>query len=174
MLRITGGTYRGHKVSSPINVVRPTSSKTKQALFNVLGDIQDCCFCDVYAGTGLVGIEALSRGAKHCTFVENHFLVFQQLKKTMIKLTIPREQYELVKLNAQSYLAEKMTKTYNIVFVDPPFQHSFEQVYQNFKSLVSQSGTLVIQYPSQQTPLWLKNVSQIKTYGESSLAFVSL
>lgn len=70
-MRVTGGTGRGQRLKVPSGLrVRPTSDKVKQALFNILGErVADAVFLDLYAGAGGIGLEALSRGAKHVVFV---------------------------------------------------------------------------------------------------------
>ena len=73
-MRITGGEVKGRVIASPPGLsVRPTASKIRQALFNILGDkIVDAHFLDIFAGSGLVGLEALSRGAQSLTGIEEH------------------------------------------------------------------------------------------------------
>ena len=72
MIRITGGLWRGRKLRTPEgDATRPTPAMVRAALFNILGDtVMGCVFCDLYAGSGVIGIEALSRGAARAVFVE--------------------------------------------------------------------------------------------------------
>ncbi len=174
MLRITGGNLKGRQLASPssFDIVRPTSSKVRQALFHILGDLNGLTFCDVCAGTGLVGIEALSRGAFHVTFVENNLTVYQQLKKNINTLSIQPKQFKLFKTNARSNLFDNLKQQFDIIFVDPPFQQNFDSLVQEMATLVSPNGQMVIQYPSHQSLKWKEQAEKVKVYGESSLAFI--
>ncbi|MCF6776986.1 16S rRNA (guanine(966)-N(2))-methyltransferase RsmD [Thiotrichales bacterium 19X7-9] len=121
ILRIIGGQWRSRKLSFPSNVqhLRPTADRIRETLFNWLQqDIIGSNCLDVFAGSGALGIEALSRGANACTFVEKSHRAYLQLKKNL-KL-----------LNAQNTtclsgdalkLLTKLDHNYDIIFLDPPF-----------------------------------------------------
>src|SRR3569832_2330067 len=85
IMRIIAGTLKGRRLSAPAGLdLRPTSDKVKEALFNILSDrIEGTAFLDLYAGTGSVGMDALSRGARNVVFVENNKRHLQYLKKNI-------------------------------------------------------------------------------------------
>lgn len=92
-LRVTGGTRRGRKLlSPPKNTIRPASDLVRQALFNMLGEeIVECVFYDVFAGTGIVGIEALSRGAARAIFVERDRRQLQLIRQNLDRVEFAAE-----------------------------------------------------------------------------------
>ncbi len=137
-MRITGGTGRGRKLKAPGGErVRPTSDKVKQALFNILGErVQDSVFLDLYAGTGGIGLEALSRGAEKVIFVDDSRKSVLVIKKN-IEQTGFGERAQVVTSRAESFL-KKASEQFDIVFLDPPY--SVEQ--EPLLNFVSESGVL--------------------------------
>ncbi|MBI3604444.1 MAG: 16S rRNA (guanine(966)-N(2))-methyltransferase RsmD [Nitrospirae bacterium] len=121
MIKVTGGFKKGRALcrTPGHHELRPTSGKVKEALFNILGDqIAGADFLDLFAGTGSVGIEALSRGARHCTFVEKDKNHFNLLKKNI----------DHFQLNASSTLLcldvfkfKTPGHLYDIAYIDPPY-----------------------------------------------------
>lgn len=89
-LRVTGGSHRGRRVlSPPKNTIRPASDLVRQAVFNMLGDsIIDAVFFDVFAGTGIVGIEALSRGASRAIFIERDRRQLQLIRQNLRRVDL--------------------------------------------------------------------------------------
>jgi 16S rRNA (guanine966-N2)-methyltransferase len=127
-MRIIAGTYRSRILKSlKGQALRPTSDRLRETLFNVLGDdVEGARFVDVFAGTGAVGIEALSRGAREAVFIENHgpaaALIRQNLDSLGIRsgaTVLPLDALRgLERLDAQ----QQSTKPgYDFVFVDPPY-----------------------------------------------------
>lgn len=137
-MRITGGTGRGRKLKAPGGErVRPTSDKVKQALFNILGQrVLHSVFLDLYAGTGGIGLEALSRGAEKVLFVDDSRKSVLVIKKN-IEQTGFGERAQVVTSRAESFL-KKASGQFDIVFLDPPY--SIEQG--PLLNLVSESGVL--------------------------------
>ncbi len=122
MIKISGGLEKG----KPVSVLggrdlRPTGAKVRQALFNILGDkIVHSNFLDLFAGTGAIGIEALSRGADYATFVEknkDHF----KLLKTNVDFFQFTQRATLLHVDAFKYGISGATGLFDIVFLDPPY-----------------------------------------------------
>ena len=125
-MRITGGEYRGRLLQSPKDrTIRPTSDKVRQAIFNILGsriDLEGISVLDAFCGTGALGIEALSRGALCCTFMD----------KNGGSLGLAEENFAALKIAAQhSFVLKDATKAgpkpdtiaaANLVFLDPPYK----------------------------------------------------
>ena len=119
-IRIIGGKWRGRKLKfPPIETLRPTPNRVRETLFNWLSPvIKDAHCLDLFAGSGALGFEALSRGAKHVVFIE-------QNKKILEYLTANQEMLgcvdaEALCLNAEDYL-KQTSRSFDIVFLDPPF-----------------------------------------------------
>jgi 16S rRNA (guanine966-N2)-methyltransferase len=130
-MRISGGTAKGRR-TSPKRLLsktfkngrlRPTSSKVREALFDILREkINSATFIDLYAGTGTVGFEALSRGAKKVIFVEQNIFRVKQIKKSVTELGF-QGQAEVVKGRASDFLMKDSAnkELSDIFFLDPPY-----------------------------------------------------
>jgi 16S rRNA (guanine(966)-N(2))-methyltransferase RsmD len=105
-MRIIAGKFRGRRLQSPpSDRTRPTSDRLREALFNVLAPkIEGAKFLDLCAGTGAVGIEALSRGAAHATFVDQSRRMCALIEENVRALSIGREELEIVTAEASKYL----------------------------------------------------------------------
>jgi len=119
-IRIIGGRWKGRRLSTlPGDRVRPTPDRVRETLFNWLMPVVEGARClDLFAGTGVLGIEALSRGAASSWFVESDTAVAEQLKGELIRLQIDGDR--LVCGDAVRFL-EGTPKPFDIVFLDPPF-----------------------------------------------------
>ena len=92
MIRIIGGTFRGRKIKAPKGLTtRPVLARVREALFNVIGDIGGFSVLDLYAGTGAMGIEALSRGAESAVFVDSGFHQCKIIRENLTALDIEAE-----------------------------------------------------------------------------------
>ncbi len=123
-MRVIAGSHRGRRLSGPRGIsLRPTSDKVREALFSILGNrIPGSRFLDLYAGTGAVGIEALSRGAQVVTFVESDPKVVQIIRKNLTACGL-LDQAELCVSATQTFLRQPQTWNgpYDVVFADPPY-----------------------------------------------------
>ena len=132
-MRIISGTYRGRVLKSPSgNKTRPTSDRLRETLFNVLQtkiDI-DTRFLDLCAGTGAVGIEALSRGAKFATFVDKSRRACALIEENLDHLAVPEDQTEVFQSAADDFLRrlDGNTAGWDIVFFDPPYAEDYSKV----------------------------------------------
>ena len=119
-MRIISGKYKGRLISMP-GGIRPTQNKVREALFDILGDIQGLSFLELFAGSGAVGFEALSRGAADLTLVEHNRDCVVALKKNI-------EPLKLEACNLLPWEAQKAIKAFNqekrrfdLIFLDPPY-----------------------------------------------------
>jgi len=124
-LTITGGTLRSRRVATPPGRdVRPTPSRVKEALFSILGDrVDGARVLDLFAGTGALGFESLSRGAAHVTFVERHRPTAQALRRSALELDVA-EHVEVVNAPAE-LAASAVDGRYDVVFADPPYAQPY-------------------------------------------------
>lgn len=147
-MRVIAGTARSLKLSTPEGMdTRPTTDRIKETLFNMIQfDIQGACFLDLFAGSGGIGIEALSRGAKEAVFVDNGreacSCIEKNLKHTKLESSgLVYKQDVFVALTALEY-----RKKFDIIFMDPPYHQELEQKvleYFTASSLVDEN-TLII------------------------------
>jgi 16S rRNA (guanine(966)-N(2))-methyltransferase RsmD len=121
-MRILGGAQRGRRLAGPSGEgIRPTAGRVKSALFNILAPrIPGARLLDLYAGTGLVGIEALSRGAEHVTFVESHTASCRVVKTNLERCGYAHLAH-VRSMTASRFLQQPLHRPYDIVFVDPPY-----------------------------------------------------
>lgn len=106
--------------------VRPTSDRLRETLFNIIAPrIEDSRFLDLCAGSGAVGIEALSRGASHVTFVDRSRRSCQLIEANVALCRIPEEQHEIYCTTAEDYLRHSNTDAWDIIFFDPPYKEDY-------------------------------------------------
>ncbi len=122
-MRIIGGTSRGRRLSGPRGAtIRPTADQVKEALFNILADrIVSARFLDLFAGTGNIGLEALSRGATQATFVESNPIACRLLEANVRRCGFERVA-EVRPVPVSRFLKHARGSAYDIVFLDPPYQ----------------------------------------------------
>ena len=181
-MRISGGTAKGRKVGNRKAFVakgdgdelRPTSAKVRQAVFNIVsGKIDECRFLDLYAGTGAVGIEALSRGARQAVFVENNAQRCSFIKDIAEKFGLAGCA-SVVKAEAAAFL-KKSSLPFDIIFIDPPYaSEELENSLRLIDTLLplGENGIVIAEHSSRREPaLNLSNLRFRKTYryGDTAL-----
>jgi len=123
-MRIIAGTYRSRQLQAPTGMAtRPTSDRLRETVFNVLAPrIEGARFLDLYAGSGAVGLEALSRGAEHVVFVERAPAALKALRSNLDKLGVKRG-FDLQACSVREYLrrAASVPRGFDVVFLDPPY-----------------------------------------------------
>ncbi len=126
-MRVIAGTHRGRRLHEPRELaLRPTSDRVREALFSILGhQLTNCRFLDLYAGTGAVGIEAISRGAQCVTSVESSREVVKLLQQN-VKLCHVGHQLNVKAQTVEQFLSrpDQWNGPYDIVFADPPYAES--------------------------------------------------
>lgn len=126
-VRIIGGDWRGRKL--PVLVadgLRPTSDRVRETVFNWLQfEVPGANCLDVFAGSGALGLEALSRGANHVTLLELNGENAKQLKQNLS--TLKSKKAEVVQTDSLQWLAKPPSQTYDVIFLDPPFNQGLMQ-----------------------------------------------
>jgi 16S rRNA (guanine966-N2)-methyltransferase len=124
-MRVIAGTYRSRQLSAPRGTkTRPTSDRLRETLFNILAPrLGGCRFVDLYAGTGAVGIEAVSRGASHVWFAENAEPALASLRQNLAALKISRDfTLEDRGVGAMLQRLSKLQERIDLVYLDPPYE----------------------------------------------------
>lgn len=149
-MRIITGKYGGRLIKMPKSkLVRPTTDKTKESIFNYLNNLIDfnsLKVCDMYAGSGSLGLEALSRGASEVHFIEKNFQVYKNLLEN-IKLLNAENSAKIFKMTCTKFSATTKNQ-YDLILADPPFFHDdIHQVVENIKlnGLLNDGGILIIE-----------------------------
>lgn len=154
-LRVISGSARGKKLLCVNgNDVRPTLDRVKESVFNMIAfDIPDAHVLDLFSGSGALGIEALSRGAHHSTFVDNSKDSVLITKKN---LEATHLDSSAVVINSDSIdFLTKTDKKFDIIFIDPPYESDlYEKSLSKIKenSLLTDSGFIVLEYDTETTP----------------------
>lgn len=123
-MRIIGGEFRSRLIAMPKGVkIRPTQDKVRQAIFNVLADVNGKRVLELFAGSGAFGIEAISRGAAYAVFVDNNFRCAQTIRENLDSLRIEVNYYDIIRTNALSVFPglAKDEEKFDLVFMDPPY-----------------------------------------------------
>ncbi len=121
-MRIIAGTHRGHRIAAPKGRdTRPTSDRVRENAFNLIGPVDGASVLDLFAGSGAMGLEALSRGAESATFVEADRQAAETIDQNLAKLRLPGAR--IVRADAVRALAAEASagRKYDLVLVDPPY-----------------------------------------------------
>ncbi|HEV7699555.1 MAG TPA: 16S rRNA (guanine(966)-N(2))-methyltransferase RsmD [Pyrinomonadaceae bacterium] len=150
-MRVISGIYRGRVLKSPPDPkTRPTSDRLRETLFNILapGIGAETRFLDLCAGTGAIGIEALSRGAAFTTFVDRSKKACALIEENLDKLGIPESQTNVLNLAAENFTGREHKIGWDLVFFDPPYESDYGLVIHDFGSrdLLRNGGTLVVEH----------------------------
>lgn len=151
-LRIIAGTHRGRPLRAPQgNETRPTSGRVREALFNILGNVEGLSVLDLYAGSGALGIEALSRGARRAVFVESRRAAIACLRDNLSSFGL-EEKALVLPIRVEQARAQLVTQgRFDLVFCDPPWAHLASAVAELDGWVVGEclapGGRLVVEHP---------------------------
>jgi 16S rRNA (guanine966-N2)-methyltransferase len=173
--RITGGELRGRVVRAPAGAgpgFRPTAARVREALFSILGvRVREARFADLYAGTGIVGLEALSRGAREVVFVEEQRALSRSIVEHCAQLGL-REVTTVITGRLPSAL-RRLAGAFDVVFMDPPYGDSLaEETLAATRGHVAEGALVVYEHSSRynppERPAGLRLVDR-RVYGDSAL-----
>lgn len=153
-MRVIAGKYRGRILRGPSDgKTRPTSDRLRETLFNILSPRigTETRFLDLCAGTGAIGIEALSRGAAFATFVDKSRRSCALIEQNLDALGVPESQTEVICLSAENFVGRDHQTPWDIAFFDPPYSANYHSVLYEFggdKAILAPDGVLVIEHHS--------------------------
>ena len=178
-MRITGGEFGGRNLKVPkSDAIRPTQDRVREALFNILqNEVADCDFLDLFAGSGAVGLEALSRGAAKATFVEANRRHLAVLRENVDSLRLQSTAVDIVAADAYRWLASYSGPGFSIGFADPPYALGEEKGYASVlatlaaRGVIRPNGLFVAEMTAvqkaEETPGW--ELVRDRTYGKTRL-----
>lgn len=181
MTRIIAGSLKGRRLATPPgDRTRPTSDRVREALFNSLapgGDLDGLRFADLYAGSGAVGIEALSRGAAAALFVESHAQTAKLLRRNLADLGATGA--EVICAPVEKALQNAPAAPYDIVFADPPYAVTDAEVAAVLEALVEHAwlapdADVVVERGGKDASVpWPPQVAEdrIRRYGTTALCY---
>ena len=150
-IRIIGGKWKGKKIYFNLNDdLRPTPDRAKETLFNWLGQDLNKMYClDLFSGTGALGLEALSRGAKKVTFVEKNKDYLQKIKKVYLEMS-EKEDCDFFCAECLEWVQNNSSKAkYDLIFIDPPFNKNLiDTLLSNIlrRELLSERGKIYFEF----------------------------
>lgn len=178
-MRIIGGKNRSRKIKQPnLDKVRPTKDRVREAIFNMIaGEVSGAKVLDLFSGTGAYGLEALSRGAKSCTFVESDRDVVHILEENIKSLGEGDNSTVLIDDGCKA--VEDLSKNkarFDIIFADPPYTSNLSKnilIIINQYDILEHFGVLVIEHnKAEELPEKEENITTCKqkTYGHTSVS----
>ncbi|WP_130806864.1 16S rRNA (guanine(966)-N(2))-methyltransferase RsmD [Senegalia massiliensis] len=180
-MRVITGTAKGHKLKAPKGTnTRPTTDKMKETLFNIINVYSDDIVLDLFAGSGSIGIEFLSRGAEKCFFIDNEInsykTIIENLEKTNFKNK--SEIYKMNYNNALNLFRDKNIK-FHYIFLDPPYKKNL--IIESIKliekyDLLTEDGVIIAEH-EKDLNLNIFNEKyniNIRNYGETSISFFKI
>ena len=180
-MRVISGTARGTKLNSIDSIsTRPTLDRVKESLFNIINrKIYEAKVLDLFAGSGAIGIECASRGAKKVVLCDNSKEAINIINKNIEKTHL-KEKIELIKSDAIIALENLKSEKYDIIFLDPPYnsqliKKTVEKIY--FQDMLSTEGTLIVETDDEERILkeiedYKENIYDTRNYGRVKLIFL--
>tara|TARA_B100001063_G_scaffold237926_1_gene259394 strand:- start:1577 stop:2140 length:564 start_codon:yes stop_codon:yes gene_type:complete len=186
-MRIISGYFKGKKITEPKDKeTRPLKDLTKESIFNIINHsnkfdvkLENSIVLDLFSGVGSFGLECLSRGAQHVTFVENYSGVLPILKRNLNNLKIEKN-YEIIEKNLfDNFNLKFLEKKFDIIFLDPPYKEKkLDFIIDNISEnkLLSKSGIIIIHRHKKEDGKFSKNLKifEEKKYGISKIFFGTL
>ena len=169
---ITGGKFKGRKIQAPDEkITRPTLSKVRQGVFNTLfsliGEFEGKSFLDLFGGSGIMGLEALSRGFENVCVFEKNPKIAQVLKKNYSALNLEPN----LKVSDSLKLLERLDKKFDVIYIDPPYYSGvYEEVFAKLRNLEIDDTIIIAEHSE---PLTIAGFSLIKekNYGGKLVSF---
>ena len=172
-MRIIAGSKKGHRIAAPRgDNTRPTGDRVREALFNMLGPLEGADVVDLFAGSGALGLEALSRGARRCVFVESGHAAARVIQANLLKLGLTGAIVQ--KRNALAFLREegKRGAHYDLVFCDPPYGE-WDKLEGDLAELLSpvlaEDGVLAVETDARVEPQLPLDLVTTRRYGSARI-----
>jgi 16S rRNA (guanine966-N2)-methyltransferase len=171
-VRVVAGELRGRKLVAPAgDATRPTADRVREALFSILTDVSGLRVLDLYAGSGALGIEALSRGAASATFVDSSRTAVETIRSNLATLGLDAAVH---RRDALDYLADTVgSATYDLVFADPPYDSALRvgpSLAERLPPLLTVDA-IVVTESNKRAPLELPfTLLRERTYGDTRIA----
>ena len=184
-MRVIAGTARGRPLKAPAGrSTRPTSDRVREAMFSSLADdIPGAVVLDLFAGTGALGIEALSRGAAHATFVELQPAVVAVLTDNVARAHVD-DRSTIVRVDAAAFVRREHDRQFTVVLCDPPYDHPLSGVMELISDLAGAGGlspdaVVVVERERRDPaladvgePSGLLAVDRVRSYGDTVLLYL--
>ena len=178
-MRVISGKAKSLRLYAPkTSKVRPASDKVKGAIFNILGEIEGLKVLDLFAGSGSVGIEALSRGAESAIFVESDRQIAHSIRKNLETCQFdPMGKILKMEVKKALSLLSKKNEKFDLIFVDPPYDRNLVNPTLSLLErylLLSEHGVIVIEHSPRETilPKEMLEIYDQRKYGQTFISFI--
>lgn len=169
-MRIIAGTHRGSRIAAPKGLsTRPTGDRVREAAFNLIGPVDGARVLDLFAGSGAMGIEALSRGAASVTFVESDRAACRTISENLERLRLTGAR---VICGEAVWALRQETRAYDLVLVDPPYEAWAElepKLAEHLPRLLAPDGLLVVETGARTEPSLPLPLRTSRRYGSARL-----
>ena len=173
-LRIISGLYGNRTIQALDNgVTHPMSERVRGSLFNIIGEeINNAKVLDTFAGSGSLGLEAISRGAKNSTFVERDKRAKQLLIENIKSIGV-EDKTTVFGMGVSAYIDDNSEKMYDVIFTDPPYNDMQLSTVSRLGKLLSPTGLMVLSYPGRGEVPTVDGIVVVdnRSYGNAALAF---
>ena len=171
-MRIIAGSRKGARIFSPKGATRPTGDRVREAAFNLIGPVDEMAVLDLFAGSGAMGFEALSRGARSAVLVESDRDAQKTIERNLEKLDLKGAM--ILKQDARKALAAETAagRRYDLVLVDPPYRmlDSLLPILSTYlPALLAEDGIVVLETPAREHPELPLAERTSRTYGSVRL-----
>ena len=175
-MRVVSGEYRSRKlITLTTDETRPTLDKVKAAVFNHLGPLNNKDFLDLFAGSGAIGIEALSRGIKQAVFNDVNPQAVAVIKENLNNLKVSPERYQIMNLDFNRAI-RNINKSFDIIYLDPPFNEDLAvKALKMIKKydLLKDEGEIVIESEKNQDfSDWGYRLIKVSSYGRIKISYL--
>lgn len=174
ILRIISGIYGGRTIKTPgSKTTHPMGDRVRGSLFNIIGnEIDGAKVLDIFAGSGSLGIEALSRGASNVTFVERDNLACKILQENIKSFNL-EENSKILKMSASTWIDKNQDNFFDIIFADPPFNDPQFSTVSRLGGLLKPNGLMLLSYSGRGAVPLVNEVVVVdnRSYGNATLTF---
>jgi 16S rRNA (guanine966-N2)-methyltransferase len=170
-MRIIAGTHRGSRISAPKGLdTRPTGDRVREAAFNLIGPVEGASVLDLFAGSGAMGLEALSRGAASVTFVESDRAACRTIAENLERLGLTGAR---ITCGDALWALRQDSRRYDLVLVDPPYEAWAElepKLAEHLPRVLEPEGVLVVETGSRTEPALPLPLRTSRRYGSARLS----
>lgn len=173
-MRISGGKAKGHVLKIPVvSDLRPSQEMIRQATFNILGEkVKNTDVADLFAGTGALGLEALSRGARHADFIEIEPRIARTIQENLNHTFLTGKANVRIR-DAKIFLRETFPKSYDLIFLDPPYRLDINYLLPLLANILKEDGIAVYFHPKTKKfgNIPKLRLCETRIYGDTGVTF---
>ena len=173
-MRIIAGQYGSRIIKTPTkSSIHPMGEKIRGAIFNRLAtELPGALVLDAFAGSGAVGLEALSRGAAHVTFVESDRQAIRVINNNLADLNISTDKFSLIPTTVMNWLGQNQVSAFDIILADPPYFDVQDQTIIRLASFLKPNGQLILSNPKRANTLELPGLILVeqRVYSEARIS----